>query len=58
MKFEEKMARLDQIINIVNKNELPLEESIKLYQEGKTLIDELKKELTEAEEKITKEINN
>lgn len=55
MTFEEKMKRLDEIIEIINSgNIISLEDSIKYYDEGQKLILELKKELNEAEEKIVK----
>ena len=38
MSFEEKMNRLDEIVGKVENSVLPLEESLKLYQEGTALI--------------------
>lgn len=50
--FEEKLKRLDEVVGKIEGEELPLQEMLSLYQEGKTLIKELQKELKEAEEKV------
>lgn len=50
--FEDKLARLNEIVGKVENETLPLEESIKLYEEGNALIKELKGTLDEAEKKI------
>lgn len=55
--FEKKLERLQKILNEMNDKALSLEESIKLYNEGQSLIEELKTSLKEAEEKIEKIIN-
>lgn len=52
--FEEKMKRLDEIVSIMDSNELPLDETLKMYEEAQALIKELEKELTEAKEKVAK----
>lgn len=52
MPFEEKMNRLDEIVGKVENSVLPLEESLKLYQEGTALIKELQSALDDAEKKI------
>lgn len=52
--FEEKMKRLDEIVSIMDSNELPLDETLKMYEEAQVLIKELEKELTEAKEKVAK----
>lgn len=57
MTFEEKMKKLDEIVKKMNTTELPLEELIKNFTEGKDLIQELREEIKKAEEKIEKEIN-
>ncbi|MDY6276577.1 MAG: exodeoxyribonuclease VII small subunit, partial [Bacilli bacterium] len=36
--FEKSLARLQEIVDKIEKETLPLEESIKLYEEGKKLI--------------------
>ncbi|MCR4562207.1 MAG: exodeoxyribonuclease VII small subunit [Bacilli bacterium] len=50
--FEEKLNRLAEIVEKVENETLPLEESIKLYEEGNALIKELNLTLKEAEDKI------
>lgn len=52
MSFEEKLERIDEILSIVENNTLPLEEAIKLHEEGMVLIKEVKETLKAAEEKI------
>lgn len=50
--FEEKLNRLNEIVSLIENEDLPLDESIKLYDEGTKLIAMLEKELAKAEEKI------
>jgi exodeoxyribonuclease VII small subunit len=57
MTFEEKMKRLDEIVKTMSENKLPLEDTIKIFEEGQKLIKELKEQLKTAEEKVVKEIN-
>lgn len=53
MTFEEKMKRLEEIIDLINNGSVnSLEDSIKYYDEGQRLIEELKAELKNAQEKI------
>lgn len=52
MDFEKSLKRLDEIVEKVEKETLPLEECLKLYEEGKTLISALEKTLKDAEKKI------
>lgn len=52
--FEEKLARLNAIVEKVENETLPLEESIRLYEEGTALVKDLSKTLEEAEKKIGK----
>lgn len=54
--FEVKMKRLDEIVAIMDSNELPLNDTLKLYEEAQQLIKELEKELKEAKEKVAKYI--
>ena len=50
--FEKELQRLNEIVGQIQDETLPLEESIKLYEEGNQIIKILKEELTKAEEKI------
>lgn len=50
--FEEKLTRLNEIVEKVENTTLSLEDAMKLYEEGNSLIKELQKSLDEAEAKI------
>ena len=52
--FEKSLKRLDEIVSKIENETLPLEECLKLYEEGKTLISNLEGALKEAEKKIEK----
>ena len=47
--FEEKMQRLEQIVRAMERGDVPLEESLKLFQEGTDLVSKCGKLLDEAE---------
>ena len=47
--FEEKMHRLEQIVRAMERGDVPLEESLKLFQEGTALVESCGKLLDEAE---------
>jgi exodeoxyribonuclease VII small subunit len=51
-KFEECLARLEKIVNELEKGELPLEKALALFEEGVQLSGSCRKELEEAEGKI------
>ena len=50
--FEKSLKRLDEIVNKIEHETLPLEESLKLYEEGRKLITALESALKDAEKKI------
>ncbi len=52
IEFEKSLERLEEIVAKVEGETLPLEESLKLYEEGKKLIASLEKTLKEAERKV------
>lgn len=52
--FEENMTRLEQIVRSVERGDVPLEESLKLFQEGTALVKECGKLLDNAEQQVTK----
>ena len=52
--FEASLKQLEEIVNKIENQTLPLDESIALYEQGKTIIDQLEQALKEAEEKINK----
>ena len=47
--FEEKMQRLEQIVRSMERGDVPLEASLKLFQEGTELVRSCGKLLDEAE---------
>lgn len=52
--FEENMIRLEQIVRTLEKGDAPLEESLKLFQEGTALAASCGKLLDEAELTVKK----
>jgi exodeoxyribonuclease VII small subunit len=50
--FEESLKKLESIVETLEKGDLPLEDSIKLFEEGVGLSAACKKELDEAEGKV------
>ena len=52
--FEENMQRLEQIVRAMERGEVPLEESLKLFQEGTELVRTCGKLLDEAELQVKK----
>jgi len=52
LSFEESMARLEQIVRVLEQGNAPLEESLKLFQEGTDLVRSCGKLLDEAELQI------
>lgn len=54
MSFEDKMKKLEEIINDLEKDEVNLEDSINKYTEAMKLIKECDESLKQAEEKISK----
>jgi len=51
-KFEECLQRLEAIVKEMERGDLPLEESLKLFEEGVALSASCRKELEDAEGKI------
>lgn len=52
--FEEAMARLETIVTQLEKGDLPLEESLALFEEGAGLMKLCTKALDQAEQKVMK----
>ena len=52
--FEENMQRLEQIVRAMERGDVPLEESLNLFQEGTALVQKCSKLLDEAEQKVSK----
>ena len=51
--FESQMERLEEIVRLLEKGEAPLNESMKLFEEGTRLSAALGKLLDKAEQKVT-----
>ncbi len=56
--FEKAYERLEKILEQLNAGEVPLEESLKLYEEADLLIGSCGQKLSEAEQKIQTLIKN
>ena len=52
--FEENMQRLEQIVRAMERGDVPLEESLKLFQEGTALVACCTKLLDEAQLQVKK----
>ena len=52
--FEESLTRLDEIIRHLEKGDLPLSDSLSLFEEGTKLLSACSKMLDEAEQKVVK----
>jgi exodeoxyribonuclease VII small subunit len=51
--FESSIKRLEAIVHDLEKGDLPLEESLKVFEEGMTLIKFCSEKLEEVEQKVT-----
>jgi len=51
-KFEECLQRLEVIVQQLERGDLPLEQALKLFEEGVGLSDACRRELAEAEGKV------
>ena len=52
--FESSMQRLEQIVRAMERGDVPLEESLKLFQEGTELVRSCGKLLDDAQMQVTK----
>jgi len=52
--FEEALARLEEIVRHLERGDLPLNDSLSMYEEGTALIASCSKLLDEAEQKVVK----
>ena len=52
-KFEEAMERLERIVETLESGDLPLDESLKIFEEGMGLVNFCTKKLEEVEQKVT-----
>ena len=52
MKFEEALKRIEEIVEALEQGEVSLDDSLKLYEEGQSLIKFCREKLTKVEEKV------
>lgn len=57
MDFEKKLTRLEEIVTKMEKGDLPLEDSLKLFEEGVKLSRECHQKLADAEVRVKKLIS-
>lgn len=57
MDFEKKLSRLEEIVQKMEKGDLTLEESLKLFEEGVKLSRDCQTQLTKAEAQVKKLIS-
>ncbi|MCF2596499.1 exodeoxyribonuclease VII small subunit [Pseudoflavonifractor phocaeensis] len=53
MDFEGSMARLEEIVCLLERGDAPLEQAMTLFEEGAKLLRECTKQLDQAEQKVT-----
>jgi exodeoxyribonuclease VII small subunit len=54
MTFEQKMARLEEIVSKLEKGDAQLGDSLKLFEEGTRLVSACRDELDKAEQQVVK----
>ena len=54
LSFEQAMARLEEIVALLERGEVPLEQSLALFEEGSKLLRQCTGLLDRAEQKVTK----
>lgn len=54
MTFEQKISRLENIVTRLEKGDVQLDESLKLFEEGTQLVSACRKELDKAEQQVVK----
>ncbi len=54
LNFEQSLARLDEIVRHLEKGDLPLSDSLRLFEEGTALLSSASRMLDEAEQKVVK----
>lgn len=55
--FEKSMSRLNEIVGLLEKNEQPLEETLKLFEEGVKLVKVCDEKLKDFELKVEEIVN-
>lgn len=54
LNFEESLARLDEIVRHLEKGDLPLSDSLRLFEEGTALLASAGRMLDEAEQRVVR----
>lgn len=54
LNFEQAMCRLDELVKLLERGDAPLEESLKLFEEGTALISLCNDLLNKAEQQVVK----
>ncbi|MDE0522911.1 MAG: exodeoxyribonuclease VII small subunit [Boseongicola sp.] len=54
MSFEDAMKELESVVGMLEAGEVPLEDSVKLYERGAALKEHCQKKLAQAEEKVAR----
>lgn len=54
MSFEQQLIRLEEIVSALEKGDVPLAESLQLFEEGTKLVGACDRQLREAEQKVVK----
>ena len=54
MSFEDAMKELESVVGMLEAGEVPLEDSVRLYERGAALKQHCQKKLAEAEEKVAR----
>lgn len=57
MKFEDKMAKLEELVSLLEKDDVKIDESIELYKEAMKLVSDCNKQLKGIEEQISKMVD-
>ena len=53
LNFEGSMARLEEIVSLLERGDAPLDQAMALFEEGAKLLRECTRQLDEAEQKVT-----
>ena len=53
MDFEGSMARLEEIVSLLERGDAPLEQAMTLFEEGAKLLRECTRQLDQSEQKVT-----
>ena len=54
LSFEESLAKLEEIVRHLEKGDMPLSDSLKLFEDGTALLASCSKMLDDAEQKVVK----